>query len=154
MTMPIKKFLPILLLTPLLVTGCSLQKKIEKNTNQFALKQECYNYKQQIEKEIANFNSKQQPEQRSDNDGSTRMCYENKEFKEIFYSSRLDSCAHEEIQRTFCSTPDLKSYGISYEYNILVNTLTGEELEYIQNISRGEPFETPQKTQEIIDSYK
>ncbi len=150
-----KKFLPILLLFPLLLTGCSLKtNEVENDTKAFSLKQECFKYKEGIQKEFDNFNTKQQPQERADNDGSTRKCYENKELKEIFYSNKLNSCAQVEVQKTYCNTPDMKSYGVSYEYNILSNVLTGETLEYIKTISRGEGFETPQRTKEIIDSYR
>lgn len=156
----IKKYNVLLLVTLLVfLSGCSLntnqQKSTRDNTNEeFSLKQECYKYKNSLIKEVENFNNEQKLEKRGDNDGSFSYCKEVQELKEIFYSNKLNSCAHVIIEQTHCQPDQNAVSNISYEYQKLYNTLTNENIESFKTISRGEFFENINDVQGKIDIYK
>lgn len=148
----------ILLILPLLLvlTGCAKTTPNDKASasDEFTLKQECYNYKTDIEKNVNEFNADQVIEKRGDNDGSFSLCKETQELKEIFYSPKLDSCAHVMIEQTVCKPNENVAFSTSYEYQNLYNTLTGEQLESFKTISRSAPFENTNEVEQKIDEYK
>ena len=150
-----KKFL-LIISSLLLLTGCTktTPNNETNSANNFALKQECYNYKSNIEKKVTEFNAGQNVEKRGNNDGSFSLCKETQELKEIFYSTKLNSCAHVLIEQTVCQPDENTALHTSYEYQNLYNTLTGEQFESFKTISRGAPFESANEVERKIDEYK
>lgn len=156
--MKTKKFILVLISSILVLSGCSLNTKknvtTTNNNEEFSLKQECYKYKDNLDKEVEKFNSEQKLEKRGDNNGLFSYCKETQELKEIFYSNKLNSCVHVIIEKTLCQPDQNVVFNVSYEYQNLYNTLTNEKVESFRTISRGTPFENADEVQAEIDSYK
>jgi hypothetical protein len=131
----------------------------------FQNKMECYNLKEKIEIDMEKFNSEQTPEKRTVDRGAVEeyMCFEQKELKEIFFSKKLNTCLHVEIDKTICKS--LMSYSsgeyyVSYETDYLIDTLSNEKIDFnnglnfLQIINNGQQFNTQEDADKIINEYK
>lgn len=143
---------------------------IENNdVNIFSKKIECEKYKDQIIKGIKQYNSLQKPEIRdSDNtdEGVINNLYvENNEFKEIFYSPKVNSCVYLESRKTLVkrgenANPNVGDWGISYESYYLIDALTNKEIDFndglpfLQIFNRSERFSSEEQADTIIDKYR
>lgn len=113
----------------------------------FQKKIECQKFIDSVSKKINLFNGKQKPEIRdSNNSGGEPINHsyiESKEFKEVFYSPKVDSCLDLEVARTSLKVDnmDSKQYGqwaTSYEDYNLIDILSGKQIDSVSTINRSE----------------
>ena len=138
------------------------------NINVFSKKIECEKYKDEIIKNIKQYNLSQKPEIRDgDNtDGVANNLYvENNEFKEIFYSPKVNSCVYLESRKTLMKINENANqnngkWDIIYETYYLIDALTNKEIDFndgllfLQIFNRGERLNSEQQADIVIDKYR
>lgn len=140
-----------------------------KEMDNFQKKIACEKYKDLILDKIKQYNNSQKPELRDSNNAGGPPMYnlyvENNEFKEIFYSPRVNSCLYLEDRKTLIkrgsnAKPNIGDWGVEYESYYLVDALTGKEIDFnnelpsLQIIHRGEVFNSEKEADAIIGKYK
>lgn len=125
--------------------------KNSKNDDYFLKKIECEKYKEKIKKDINDYNYSQKmfigdsavpgnpvsPE-------IPRLYLYNKEFKEVFYSPKVNSCLYYEVSRTFIAPPEESvnypniKWGVSFESHNLIDHLQEITIETEYSVYRSE----------------
>lgn len=139
-------------------------------SDNFSKKVECEKYKDQIIKNINQFNLSQKPEVRDGNNNGTsdhdyNLYIESNEFKEIFYSPKVNSCVYLGSRKTLIklganADPNKGNWDISYETYYLIDVLTNKEIDFnkglpfLQIISRGDQFISKKDADVIINDYR
>jgi len=160
-----KVLIIIIIIIPVAIFLCTSVYFISKNQIDFNNQIKCYGFKNQLQKNIDEYNNKQNPEERTTNNGTVEkhICYEQKELGEIFYSHKLNSCLNMEILRTICKSlmPDASgNYGVNYESYYLINTLSNQEINFnkgsnsFYTIQRSEQFDSKKNLDTIINGYR
>ena len=133
----------------------------KNNEDVFAKKVECEKYKDEIIIKINQFNAKQKPEVRND----YNLYVESNEFKEIFYSQKINSCVYLESRKTLSkrsanADPNTGDWNTSYETYYLIDVLTNKEIDFnkglpfLQITNRGEQFNSEKEAHDILNEYR
>ena len=176
-----KIILPIsILLGCIILGGFYYFTKIQNNksiTNQqkenFKNKIECGKYQKEIVEKINTYNNSQKIFTADGNNddsqaSNTNQYINSKEFKELFYSPRMNSCVYFEIDQTLIGHKINNKpiqWAVSSEYYNLIDVLTGKQLELIHTVNRGEKMDSYNKdgtvseniyknASDVIDNYR
>jgi len=141
-----------------------IKEKETKDSN-FQKKITCTELQNQLIKNITNYNSSQKSYIDDNCVGcdikthSYHLYIHNKEFKEIFYSSNINSCIYVVSDKTLIkndpnSNPNIGKWDVSFDSYFIIDALTNETVDIVQIIHRGEQFNSIQQADEIIKKYK
>ncbi len=131
----------------------------EQANDIFEKNMECEKYKDEIVKKINLYNISQKPGIRDSNnaggDPINHLYIERNEFKEIFYSPKVNSCVYLETSRTLMKSDpyatETEPWSVSFEYYKLIDALSDKEMESVFTINRSEAMNSYDDNGRIVE---
>lgn len=151
------------------LSNCDKNQVAKNQEILFEQKLKCNNLRPSVENLIRDYNSQQEPEQRSQNNTLAQddpqqtfgTYLENKELSDFFYSPKLNTCLYIEIQRTSLKTignselgGHIEYWNPVYEYYNFIDALTGKTINSIKTISRGSKFNSFNDVKKMVDDFQ
>ncbi len=141
----------------------------ESEAKDFERKVACAQFKDSAEQKISAYNRQQKmvslPQKNTLSEDDPEQTFGiyvgRKEFIQVFYSPKLNTCLYEEeyrwlLKKKACTEADgCKDYWLpSTESHSLFDVLSGAEIEEVRTIWRSEPYQTQQDVKNMLEEYQ
>lgn len=138
--------------------GCKIVNEDNSNV-ELKNKISCFNLKETVKDEINRYNDQQIPQEGVEDRGvkQTFLCFNKKEFKELFFNNNLNSCLYVEKYQHICKSIDpwvSDNYYVRNENYKIIDILNNKQIDETRTIYRAEIFNTMNDVDRMIEKYK